>query len=93
MKEGMSKCVRDSLIEAGIETYGGVDSPYIWMKVPGGKTSWQFFDELLEQAQVVGTPGSGFGPSGEGYFRLTAFNTYENTKEAVERIKKMFVNV
>lgn len=88
-----AKLIRDSLIEAGIETYGGVDSPYIWMKVPGGKTSWQFFDELLEQAQVVGTPGSGFGPSGEGYFRLTAFNTYENTKEAVERIKKMFVNV
>ncbi len=88
-----AKLIRDSLIEAGIETYGGVDSPYIWIKVPGGKTSWQFFDELLEQAQVVGTPGSGFGPSGEGYFRLTAFNTYENTKEAVERIKKMFVNV
>jgi len=88
-----AKLIRDSLIEARIETYGGVDSPYIWMKVPGGKTSWQFFDELLEQAQVVGTPGSGFGPSGEGYFRLTAFNTYENTKEAVERIKKMFVNV
>ena len=79
----------DALKESGYEVYGGVDAPYIWMKTPDQMTSWEFFDRLLEQAHVVGTPGSGFGPSGEHYFRLTAFGTYENTKEAVRRIQRM----
>lgn len=77
------------LKEAGYTVFGGVNSPYVWLKVPGGMTSWEFFDCLLEEAGVVGTPGSGFGPSGEGYFRLTAFGTYENTLEAVERMKRL----
>lgn len=84
-----AKVIYDGLKEAGCEVYGGVNAPYIWLKVPGGMTSWEFFDLLLEEASVVGTPGSGFGPSGEGYFRLTAFGTYENTVEAIERLKKM----
>ena len=69
--------------------FGGVNSPYIWLKTPEGMTSWQFFDFLLENANVVGTPGSGFGPSGEGYFRLTAFGTAENTARAMERMRKV----
>ncbi len=77
------------LTEAGFTAYGGVNSPYIWMKTPGGMTSWEFFDELLEKAHVVGTPGSGFGPAGEGYFRLTAFGNYENTQKALDRIKNL----
>lgn len=81
--------IYDGLKQAGYTVFGGVNSPYIWLKVPGNMTSWEFFDYLLETANVVGTPGSGFGPSGEGYFRLTAFGTYENTVEAVERIKKL----
>jgi LL-diaminopimelate aminotransferase len=84
-----AKVIYDGLKEAGCEVYGGVNAPYIWLKVPAGMTSWEFFDLLLEEASVVGTPGSGFGPSGEGYFRLTAFGTYENTVEAIERLKKM----
>ena len=80
--------IYDGLKEAGYDVYGGVNAPYIWLKVPEGMTSWDFFDQLLLEAGVVGTPGSGFGPSGEGYFRLTAFGTYENTMEAIERIKK-----
>ena len=84
-----AKVIYDGLKEAGCEVYGGVNAPYIWLKVPEGMTSWDFFDRLLEEASVVGTPGSGFGPSGEGYFRLTAFGTYENTVEAIERMKKM----
>ena len=67
----------------------GRDSPYVWLKVPEGMTSWEFFDFLLERGNVVGTPGSGFGPSGEGYFRLTAFGSYENTVEAVDRIRAL----
>lgn len=81
----------DGLRSAGYTVSGGVSSPYIWLKTPGGMTSWEFFDCLLENANVVGTPGSGFGPSGEGYFRLTAFGTYENTVEAVERMKRLQV--
>ena len=69
--------------------YGGINSPYIWLKVPNNMKSWDFFDLLLEKANVVGTPGSGFGPHGEGYFRLTAFGTKENTIKAIERIKKV----
>ena len=84
-----AKIIKQGLEEAGFTCYGGVNSPYIWLKVPEGMTSWEFFDELLEKANVVGTPGSGFGPHGEGYFRLTAFNTKENTLEAIERIKNM----
>lgn len=85
-----AKIIKEGLIDAGFTVYGGVNSPYVWLKVPSGLTSWEFFDELLEKANVVGTPGSGFGPSGEGYFRLTAFGTKENTVEAIERIKKCF---
>ena len=79
----------NGLKEAGYTVAGGVNSPYVWLKTPEQMNSWEFFDYLLEKANVVGTPGSGFGPSGEGYFRLTAFGTYENTVEAVERIKKL----
>lgn len=77
------------LKKAGYTVSGGVDSPYVWLKVPGGMGSWEFFDRLLEEANVVGTPGSGFGPSGEGYFRLTAFGSYESTVEAVDRIQAL----
>nr|WP_024838346.1 LL-diaminopimelate aminotransferase [Clostridium sp. 12(A)] len=84
-----ARVIYDGLKEVGCEVYGGVNAPYIWLRVPEGMTSWEFFDLLLEEASVVGTPGSGFGPSGEGYFRLTAFGTYENTVEAMERLKKM----
>ena len=82
-----AKIIKNGLEEAGFTVYGGTNSPYIWLKVPEGKTSWEFFDELLEKANVVGTPGSGFGPHGEGYFRLTAFGTRENTIKALEKIK------
>ena len=78
--------IKSGLQKAGFEVYGGENAPYIWLKTPNGLTSWEFFDELLEKTQVVGTPGSGFGPSGEGYFRLTAFGSAENTEEAVRRI-------
>ena len=84
-----ARIILDGLKEAGYTVSGGVNAPYIWLKTPKGMTSWDFFDYLLEHANVVGTPGSGFGPSGEGYFRLTAFGSRENTLEAVERIKKM----
>ena len=84
-----AKIIREGLAEAGYSVSGGVNAPYIWLKTPGNMTSWEFFDMLLEKANVVGTPGSGFGPSGEGYFRLTAFGSYENTLEALDRIKKM----
>ena len=83
-----AKIIREGLNKAGYKTYGGVNAPYIWLKVPDGITSWEFFDKLLDEAGVVGTPGEGFGPSGEGYFRLTAFGSRENTKEAIERIIK-----
>lgn len=81
--------IKSGLQEAGFEVYGGVNAPYIWLKTPEAMTSWEFFDYLLEKANVVGTPGSGFGPSGEGYFRLTAFGSYENTVAALERIKTL----
>ncbi len=84
-----AQTIRDGLRDAGYTVYGGVNSPYIWLKTPGGMTSWEFFDYLLNEANVVGTPGSGFGPSGEGYFRLTGFGTYENTTAALERIRKL----
>ncbi len=81
-----ARIIREGLQSAGIRVFGGVHAPYIWMKTPDDMPSWDFFDLLLKKAHVVGTPGEGFGPSGEGYFRLTAFNTLENTKEAVNRI-------
>ena len=84
-----AKVISEGLKEAGYTVYGGVNAPYIWLKVPEGKTSWEFFDTLLNEVQIVGTPGSGFGANGEGFFRLTAFGTYENTLEALTRIKKM----
>ena len=84
-----AKTIYEGLKAAGYTVSGGVNAPYIWLKTPDDMTSWEFFDHLLEKANVVGTPGSGFGPSGEGYFRLTAFGTYENTVEAIERIKSI----
>ena len=84
-----ARTIYTGLKEAGFEVFGGVNAPYIWLKTPDNMTSWDFFDYLLENANVVGTPGSGFGPSGEGYFRLTAFGTYENSVRALERIKKL----
>lgn len=84
-----AKTIKQGLVEAGYQVVGGVNAPYIWMKTPNNMTSWEFFDYLLEQAHVVGTPGAGFGPSGEGYFRLTAFGTYENTLAAIQRIKNL----
>ena len=83
-----ARTIRESLANAGFSVSGGVNAPYIWLKTPGKMTSWEFFDYLLEKANVVGTPGSGFGAQGEGYFRLTAFGTYENTLEAINRIEK-----
>lgn len=84
-----AKIIRESLTDIGLDVYGGVSSPYIWVKTPNNMDSWDFFDLLLNEANVIGTPGSGFGPSGEGYLRLTAFNTLENTKEAMDRISKL----
>lgn len=81
--------ILEGLKDAGYSVSGGINAPYIWLKTPDKMTSWEFFDYLLESAGVVGTPGSGFGPHGEGYFRLTAFGSYENTVEAVERIKRL----
>ena len=74
---------------AGLTVYGGTNAPYVWLKTPGGMTSWQFFDHLLSKANLVGTPGSGFGAAGEGYFRLSAFNSRANIDEAVTRIQKL----
>lgn len=84
-----AKVIYEGLKSAGYNVSGGVNAPYIWLQTPDKMASWEFFDYLLENANVVGTPGSGFGPSGEGYFRLTAFGSYENTVAAIERIKKM----
>ena len=81
--------VRKSMKDIGLNVYGGVNSPYIWVKTPENMDSWEFFDLLLKEANIVGTPGVGFGPSGEGYFRLTAFNTLENTIEAMNRISRL----
>lgn len=79
--------IKTGLSESGLNVYGGINSPYVWAKTPSGMKSWEFFDVLLKNAGVVTTPGAGFGPSGEGYIRLTAFNTTENTKKAMQRIK------
>jgi len=82
---GNAALIRESLTKLGFEVYGGINAPYIWLKTPDGLSSWDFFDRLLEKAQLVGTPGSGFGPSGEGYFRLTAFGRPEQVEEAMQR--------
>lgn len=84
-----ARIIREGLTDAGYLVSGGVNAPYIWLKTPDKITSWEFFDYLLKEVNIVGTPGSGFGPSGEGYFRLTAFGTHENTLEAMERIKRL----
>ncbi len=88
---GNAQIIRNGLLEQGLQVAGGINSPYIWVKTPNGLGSWQFFDTLLQQLHIVGTPGVGFGPSGEGYLRLTAFNTRENTLEAVQRFKKLSI--
>lgn len=85
-----AKVIKNGLIDAGFTVFGGDNAPYVWLKLPEGKTSWEFFDDLLQKANVVGTPGSGFGNGGEGYFRLSAFGDAELTKEAVNRIKEKF---
>jgi len=82
-----ARLIADGLRAAGVAVYGGRNAPYIWLRAPAGVTSWDFFDALLTRAHVVGVPGSGFGPSGEGYFRLTAFGSREQTLQAVERIR------
>lgn len=84
-----AKVIMDGLKNAGFSVSGGVNAPYVWLETPDGMSSWEFFDHLLTNANIVGTPGSGFGPSGKGYFRLTAFGTYENTLKAIERIKSL----
>ena len=84
-----AKLIHDELTKAGFSVSGGVNAPYIWLETPDKMTSWEFFDYLLKEANVVGTPGSGFGAHGEGYFRLTAFGTYENTLKAIDRIKSL----
>ncbi len=83
-----ARLLREGLEAVGIQVYGGVNAPYVWLKTPGGLSSWDFFDRLLENAHLVGTPGSGFGACGEGYFRLSAFNSRENVEEAVQRFQK-----
>ncbi len=82
-----ARIIREGLISIGIQAFGGVNAPYIWLKTPNGMDSWDFFDKLLNEANIVGTPGVGFGPSGQGYFRLTAFGSRESTEEAMKRFK------
>lgn len=86
-----AKIIREGLSAQGLKVYGGINSPYIWVKTPDKMTSWEFFDYLLKELNIVGTPGVGFGPSGEGYLRLTAFGTLENTKEAIKRLEKLSI--
>jgi LL-diaminopimelate aminotransferase len=83
-----ARIIRENLTALGMSVYGGVNAPYVWLKTPTGTTSWQFFDQLLAKCHVVGTPGSGFGASGEGYLRLSAFNSRENVNEAMARLKE-----
>ena len=86
-----AKIIREQLGTTKLnQVYGGIHSPYIWLKTPGGMSSWEFFDELLQKVNIVGTPGSGFGSSGEGYFRISAFNSRENIEKAMKRIKKYY---
>lgn len=85
-----ARIMREGLSEAGLKVFGGVNSPYLWLKTPDGVGSWKFFDELLNRVHIVGTPGAGFGPSGEGYLRLTAFGERDNCIEAMKRIREKF---
>jgi LL-diaminopimelate aminotransferase len=85
-----AKIIREKLTEAKLNVYGGINAPYVWVKTPNGLSSWDFFDKLLHNAHVVGTPGSGFGAAGEGYFRISAFNSRENVEEAMKRIQGAF---
>lgn len=85
-----AKMIREGIKSTGIEVFGGVNAPYIWLKTPQGLDSWSFFDKVLSEVNIVGTPGAGFGPSGEGYFRLTAFGSKENTEIAIERFTTRF---
>jgi LL-diaminopimelate aminotransferase len=85
-----ARIIREKLTEAGIKVYGGVNAPYVWVKTPNGLSSWDFFDKLLHTCNVVGTPGSGFGAAGEGYFRISAFNSRDNVNEAMKRIAEKF---
>lgn len=82
-----ARIMREALTEVGLKVYGGVDAPYIWLKTPDGVGSWEFFEQLLTQINVVSTPGVGFGPAGEGYIRLTAFGKREECEEAMKRLK------
>jgi LL-diaminopimelate aminotransferase len=82
--------IREGLSAAGFSVFGGEHAPYVWLRTPQGLSSWDCFDQLLEKANVVGTPGSGFGPAGEGYFRISAFNSRENVDAAIERIRDAF---
>lgn len=81
-----ARIIRDNLLQAGLQVYGGINAPYVWVRCPDGVGSWQFFDRLLNDAHVVGTPGAGFGAAGEGFFRISAFNSRENVEEAMERV-------
>ncbi len=83
-----AKIIRESLTQMGLKVFGGINAPYVWLATPGGMTSWQFFDHLLKETNVVGTPGSGFGAAGEGYFRISAFNSRANVEEAMLRLRK-----
>ena len=78
--------MREELQSSGFKVFGGTNAPYVWMKVPETMSSWDFFDYLLDKANIVGTPGSGFGKAGEGYFRLSAFNSLKNVVDAMNRI-------
>ena len=84
---GNAKILREACEQIGLEVYGGVNAPYVWVKTPKGLTSWQMFDRLLKEVKVVVTPGAGFGAQGEGYFRISAFNSRENAKEVAQRLK------
>ena len=84
-----ARVMTDTLTRLGIKFTGGISSPYVWLKCPDNMGSWEFFDHLLNEIQVVGTPGEGFGKNGAGWFRLTAFNTYENTVEAMDRLERL----
>ena len=84
-----ARIIREGLTAAGLTCFGGINAPYIWLQTPNNMPSWDFFNKLLSEANIVGTPGAGFGSCGEGYFRLTAFGDRENTLRAVERFKNL----
>lgn len=93
MYQENARIISNALTELNIWHVGGKNSPYVWMECPGGLSSWDFFDDLLGRAQVLGTPGSGFGRNGEGFFRLTSFGTREDTLEAMERFRSVYGKV